>query len=44
MENRGRKAVDVLHVTQAGKQLDEMAQARLKRDLETTLEESYEAD
>ena len=44
ISTEGRKAVDVLHVTQAGKQLDETGQARLKRDLERTLEESYEAD
>jgi [protein-PII] uridylyltransferase len=44
ISTEGRKAVDVLHVTKAGRQLDETGQSALKRELERTLEESYEAD
>jgi [protein-PII] uridylyltransferase len=40
----GRKAIDVLHVTSVGRKLDEADQALLKRELERTLEGSYEAD
>jgi [protein-PII] uridylyltransferase len=40
----GHKAVDVLHVTNAGRKLDAGDQALLKRELERTLEGQYEAD
>ena len=40
----GQKAVDVLHVTNAGRKLDAGDQALLKRELERTLEGQYEAD
>jgi [protein-PII] uridylyltransferase len=40
----GQKAVDVLHVTNAGRKLDAADQARLKRELERTLEGPNEAD
>ena len=40
----GNKAVDVLHVTNAGRKLDPGDQALLKRELERTLEGQYEAD
>ena len=44
ISTEGRKAVDVLHVTKAGRKLDETDQALLKRELVRTLEERYEAD
>jgi [protein-PII] uridylyltransferase len=44
ISTEGRKAVDVLHVTKAGRKLDDVGQSLLKRELERTLEESYEAD
>jgi [protein-PII] uridylyltransferase len=40
----GQKAVDVLHVTNAGRKLDDADQALLKRELERTLEGLHEAD
>jgi [protein-PII] uridylyltransferase len=44
ISTEGHKAVDVLHVTNAGRKLDEASQGRLKRDLERTLEGDYETD
>jgi [protein-PII] uridylyltransferase len=44
ISTEGRKAIDVLHVTSVGRKLDEADQALLNRELERTLEGSYEAD
>jgi [protein-PII] uridylyltransferase len=38
----GKRAVDVLHVTTAGKKLSEADQAALRQQLETTLEDRHE--
>jgi [protein-PII] uridylyltransferase len=38
----GRKAIDVLHVTKAGRKLDEEEQAQLERTLERVLEAADE--
>jgi hypothetical protein len=37
ISTEGHKAVDVLHVTNAGRKLDQADQALLKRELERTL-------
>ena len=44
ISTEGRKAVDVLHVTKAGRKLGDAEQASLTRELERTLEENHEAD
>jgi [protein-PII] uridylyltransferase len=43
ISTEGQKAIDVLHVTKHGHKLSETDQAALTRELETTLEASYEA-
>jgi [protein-PII] uridylyltransferase len=44
ISTEGNKAVDVLHVTNAGRKLDDASQLRLRRELERTLEGTHEAD
>jgi [protein-PII] uridylyltransferase len=43
ISTEGRKAIDVLHVTKQGRQLDEHDQVTLKQALVRTLEATYEA-
>ncbi len=43
ISTEGRKAIDVLHVTKQGRQLDERDQMTLKQALVRTLEATYEA-
>jgi [protein-PII] uridylyltransferase len=44
ISTEGQKAIDVLHVTKRGRQLDAHDQDALKQELRRTLEATYEAD